>query len=66
MTNDGKFFPMGQEKEAGDYQVAHKVGVGTYDKRELIDPGRPYSPEKGHWADPTTGKRLSPTYERSH
>lgn len=66
MTNDGKFFPMGQEKEAGDYQVAHKVGVGTYDKRELIDPGRPYSPEKGHWEDPTTGKRLSPTYERSH
>lgn len=66
MTNDGKFFPMGQEKEAGDYQVAHKVGVGTYDKREIIDPGRPYSPEKGHWADPVSGKLLSPTYERSH
>lgn len=35
-------------------------------KKEVIDPGRPYSPEKGHWADPVSGKRLSPTYERSH
>lgn len=66
MTSDGKFFPEGQEKARIEYCVAHKVSVGTWQKRELIDPGRPYSPEKGHWADPTTGKRLSPTYERSH
>ena len=66
MTSDGKFFPEGQEKARIEYCVAHKVGVGTWQKKELIDPGRPYSPEKGHWEDPTTGKRLSPTYERSH
>lgn len=66
MTSDGKFFPEGQEKARIEYCVAHKVGVGTWEKKELIDPGRPYSPEKGHWEDPTTGKRLSPTYERSH
>lgn len=66
MTSDGKFFPMGHEKECREYSFTHKVGVGTWTKRELIDPGRPYSPEKGHWADPVSGKRLSPTYERSH
>lgn len=66
MTSDGKFFPEGQEKECHEYMFAHKVGAGTWQKKELIDPGRPYSPEKGHWEDPTTGKRLSPTYERSH
>ena len=66
MTSDGKFFPEGQEKARIEYCVAHKVGVGTWQKKELLDPGRPYSPEKGHWEDPTTGKRLSPTYERSH
>lgn len=66
MTSDGKFFPEGHEKECREYSFAHKVGVGTWQKKEVIDPGRPYSPEKGHWADPTTGKRLSPTYERSH
>lgn len=66
MTSDGKFFPEGQEKECHEYMFAHKVGAGTWQKKEVIDPGRPYSPEKGHWADPTTGKRLSPTYERSH
>lgn len=66
MTSDTTFFPMGHEKELNEYMFAHKVGSGTWDKREVIDPGRPYSPEKGHWADPTTGKRLSPTYERSH
>lgn len=66
MTSDGKFFPMGHEKECREYSFAHKVGVGTWQKKEVIDPGRPYSPEKGHWEDPTTGKRLSPTYERSH
>ena len=66
MCSDGKFFPLGHEKELNEYMFAHKVGAGTWTKRELIDPGRPYSPEKGHWEDPTTGKRLSPTYERSH
>lgn len=66
MTSDGKFFPEGQEKECHEYMFAHKVGAGTWQKKELIDPGRPYSPEKGHWADPVSGKRLSPTYERSH
>ena len=66
MTSDGKFFPEGQEKARIEYCVAHKVGVGTWQKKEVIDPGRPYSPEKGHWADPVSGKRLSPTYERSH
>ena len=66
MCSDGKFFPKGHEKERLEYQITHKVGVGTWTKKEVIDPGRPYSPEKGHWADPTTGKRLSPTYERSH
>ena len=66
MTSDGKFFPMGHEKECREYSFAHKVGVGTWQKKEVIDPGRPYSPEKGHWADPVSGKRLSPTYERSH
>lgn len=66
MCSDGKFFPLGHEKELDEYMFAHKVGAGTWQKRELIDPGRPYSPEKGHWEDPTTGKRLSPTYERSH
>ena len=66
MCSDGKFFPRGHEKECDEYAVTHKVGVGTWTKRELIDPGRAYSPEKGHWEDPTTGKRLSPTYERSH
>lgn len=66
MCSDGKFFPLGHEKELDEYMFAHKVGAGTWQKKELIDPGRPYSPEKGHWADPTTGKRLSPTYERSH
>ena len=66
MTSDGKFFPKGQEKELGEYMVTHKVGAGTWQKKEVIDPGRPYSPEKGHWADPVSGKRLSPTYERSH
>lgn len=66
MTSDGKFFPEGQEKECHEYMFAHKVGAGTWQKKEVIDPGRPYSPEKGHWEDPTTGKRLSPTYERSH
>ena len=66
MTSDGKFFPYSQQDEAYEYQLKHKLGIGNREKRELIDPGRPYSPEKGHWADPTTGKRLSPTYERSH
>ena len=66
MCSDGKFFPLGHEKELDEYMFAHKVGAGTWQKKELIDPGRPYSPEKGHWEDPTTGKRLSPTYERSH
>lgn len=66
MTSDGKFFPYSQQDEAYEYQLKHKLGIGNREKREVIDPGRPYSPEKGHWADPTTGKRLSPTYERSH
>lgn len=66
MTSDGKFFPYSQQDEAYEYQLKHKLGIGNREKRELIDPGRPYSPEKGHWADPTTGKRLSPTYERNH
>lgn len=66
MCSDGKFFPLGQEKECHEYMFAHKVGAGTWQKKEVIDPGRPYSPEKGHWADPVSGKRLSPTYERSH
>ncbi|XXN12905.1 hypothetical protein ACO29I_03605 [Eggerthellaceae bacterium DNF00809] len=66
MTSDGKFFPYSQQDEAYEYQLKHKLGIGNREKRELIDPGRPYSPEKGHWEDPTTGKRLSPTYERSH
>lgn len=66
MCSDGKFFPKGHEKERLEYQITHKVGVGTWQKKEVIDPGRPYSPEKGHWADPVSGKRLSPTYERSH
>lgn len=66
MTSDGKFFPYSQQDEAYEYPLKHKLGIGNREKRELIDPGRPYSPEKGHWEDPTTGKRLSPTYERSH
>ncbi len=66
MTSDTTFFPEGHEKELNEYMFAHKVGAGTWQKKEVIDPGRPYSPEKGHWADPVSGKRLSPTYERSH
>ena len=66
LTSNGKVFSIGQEKELDNYQETNHVGMTMRQKKEVIDPGRPYSPEKGHWADPTTGKRLSPTYERSH
>lgn len=66
LTSDGHIFPIDQDDIVREYKITHHVGSTIRDKKELIDPGRPYSPEKGHWADPTTGKRLSPTYERSH
>lgn len=66
LTSNGKVFSIGQEKELDNYQETNHVGMTMRQKKEVIDPGRPYSPEKGHWEDPTTGKRLSPTYERSH
>ena len=66
LTSDGHIFPIDQDDIVREYKITHHVGSTIRDKKEVIDPGRPYSPEKGHWADPTTGKRLSPTYERSH
>lgn len=66
LTSDGKVFSIDQKEALHNYQVTNHVSMGMRQKKEVIDPGRPYSPEKGHWADPTTGKRLSPTYERSH
>ena len=66
LTSDGHIFPIDQDETVRQYKITHHVGSTIRDKKEVIDPGRPYSPEKGHWADPTTGKRLSPTYERSH
>ncbi len=66
LTSNGKVFSIGQEKELDNYQETNHVGMTMRQKKEVIDPGRPYSPEKGHWADPVSGKRLSPTYERSH
>lgn len=66
LTSDGKVFSIDQKEALHNYQVTNHVSMGMRQKKELIDPGRPYSPEKGHWEDPTTGKRLSPTYERSH
>lgn len=66
LTSDGHIFPIDQDDIVREYKITHHVGSTIRDKKEVIDPGRPYSPEKGHWEDPTTGKRLSPTYERSH
>lgn len=66
LTSNGKVFSIGQEKELDNYQETNHVGMTMRQKKEVIDPGRPYTPEKGHWADPVSGKRLSPTYERSH
>lgn len=66
LTSDGKIFSIDQEEALHNYQETNHVSMGMRQKKEVIDPGRPYSPEKGHWEDPTTGKRLSPTYERSH
>ena len=66
LTSNGKIFSIDQKEALHKYQVTNHVGMTMRQKKEVIDPGRPYSPEKGHWADPTTGKRLSPTYERSH
>lgn len=66
LTSDGKIFSIDQEEALRNYQETNHVSMGMRQKKEVIDPGRPYSPEKGHWADPVSGKRLSPTYERSH
>lgn len=66
ITSDGHTFPIDQDDIVQQYKITHRVSSAVRVKKEVIDPGRPYSPEKGHWADPTTGKRLSPTYERSH
>ena len=66
LTSNGKVFSIDQKEALHNYQVTNHVGMTMRQKKEVIDPGRPYSPEKGHWEDPTTGKRLSPTYERSH
>lgn len=66
LTSNGKVFSIDQKEALHNYQVTNHVGMTMRQKKEVIDPGRPYSPEKGHWADPVSGKRLSPTYERSH
>lgn len=66
ITSDGHTFPIDQDDIVQQYKITHRVSSAVRVKKEVIDPGRPYSPEKGHWADPISGKRLSPTYERSH
>lgn len=66
ITSDGHTFPIDQDDIVQQYKITHRVSSAVRVKKEVIDPGRPYSPEKGHWVDPVSGKRLSPTYERSH